>query len=123
MGSLPEVVSRSRRSCRHGVGALVGLVLLLGALDLHDPGLRPSVYATPTPVLPGAESEHLEAGCLLSPDHQPATWPGGKERLAISRVRYPAPPPAVDRSPAPYAPAMPGRASVRSDCTRSPPVR
>ena len=106
---------------------MVGLVLLLGAVDLHDPNLHPAVYATPTPVLPGTECEdrceHLEAGCLLTPDHQPATRPGGKLRLAFRSVRSPVPPEAVDRHAVPRTPAPAGPPSVRPDSTRSPPAR
>lgn len=127
MGALPEVVSRSWPSCRHGVSALVGLLLLLGSLDLHDPNLHPMVYATPTPVLPGAECEggceHMEEGCLLTPDHQPATRPGGKVRLSFSRVCSPAAREAIDRHSVPYAPALPRPASVRPNSVRAPPVR
>ncbi len=126
MGEQPEVDSRDRPSCRPAVGVLVGLVLLLGAVDLHDPNLNPAVYATPTPVLPGAESEsgcgHMEEGSLLTPDHQPATRPAGGVRLSFSRVCAPATPEAVGRHSLPYAPASLKLPSASPNPTRAPPV-
>ena len=126
MGALPEAAAGRRSGFPRGIGVVIGLVLALGAVDLHDPNLHPVVYATPTPVLPGTECEdrceHLEAGCLLTPDHQPATRPGGKVRLAFSRVCASASPEAVDRHPASYTSAPPGPPSVRPDSARSPPV-
>ena len=127
MGALPEAVSKSRLSCRRGVGVVVGLVLLLGAMDLHDPNLHPAVYATPTPVLPGTECEnrceHMEEGCLLAPDHQPATRPGGQLRLWFRQTRSLAVPSPVGLTGAPYGCPFSGSPATRPSWTRAPPAR
>ena len=126
MDALPDAAAVRRPGCRRAVGAVIGLVLSLGAVDLHDPGLHPAVYATPTPVLPGEECpsgcQQVEQGSLLTPDHQPAMRPAGKLRLPVSRICSLAPPEPVDRHSLPCALPSPRQPAVHSCATRAPPA-
>ena len=128
MGALPESLSKSRTARCRAVGAVLGLVLLVGAVDLHDPNLAPALYATPTPTpAPGTECDgecrHIEKGCLLAPDHQPATRPGGPSALSVDRILSPAAPAASGQQQAPRAAPAVWSPVGRPSSPRAPPGR